>query len=149
STAVAAGIVARSGGRSNRGPRFPPDCSREAARLECLAPEGERMPSLEGLTIRPIGSVAEYDACEDLQRRAFRYADLDVVPTNELISADASGGLVLGAFAEGRAVGFCFGLSGRDHRRGEVYHYSRMVAVDPDFRGRGVAQALKRAQREA
>jgi predicted GNAT superfamily acetyltransferase len=107
------------------------------------------MPSLEGLTIRRVGSIAEYDACEELQRRAFGYADLDVVPTNELISADASGGLVLGAFQGEKQIGFCFGLVGREHEKRELYHYSRMVAIDPDVRGRGVAYALKQAQREA
>ncbi len=103
-----------------------------------------------GFEIRPIGSVPEYDACEEIQRRAWGYADIDVVPTNELISIAKAGGVVLGAFeGGGRLAGFCFGLVGRDHATGRAYHYSRMVGVDPERRGRGIAEALKLAQRAA
>jgi predicted GNAT superfamily acetyltransferase len=103
----------------------------------------------EGLTIRRVATIAEYDACEEMQRRAWGYADIDVVPTNELVSAAKAGGLVLGAFeGGGRLAGFCFGLVGRDHATGRAYHYSRMVGVEPEMRGRGVAQALKLAQRD-
>lgn len=106
--------------------------------------------TIDPLTIRPVQSVAEYDGCEEVQRRAWGYADIDIVPTNELISIAKAGGLVLGAFDEaGRVLGFCFGLVGRDPESGLVYHYSRMVGVDPAHRSRGIARALKLAQRDA
>jgi len=104
---------------------------------------------MEPLTIRPVSTIVEYDACEEIQRRAWGYRDIDVVPTNELISVERSGGLVLGAFLGARMVGFCFGLVGRDHASGLLYHSSRMVGVDPEFRGRGVAYALKLKQKAA
>lgn len=105
----------------------------------------------ERLAIRRVETIAEYDACEEIQRRAWGYKDIDVVPTNELISVVKAGGLVLGGFdgASGRMVGFCFGIVGRDPESGKVYHYSRMVGVDPEFRGRGIAYELKLAQRAA
>lgn len=100
---------------------------------------------------RELGAIRELEACEELQRRAFGYADIDVVGTNELRSIQKAGGLVLGAFvpSEPGPVGFCFGLVGRDHHSGELYHASRMVAVLPAFRRSGIAQGLKLAQREA
>jgi predicted GNAT superfamily acetyltransferase len=130
---------------------------------------------VDALTIRPIRTVPEYDACEEIQRRAWGYQDLDVVPTNELISAAKAGGVVLGAYepaapgdagptvlprggpaaeAPGgaraeRLLGFCFGFLGRDHATGRLYHYSRMVGVDPAARRRGIALRLKHAQRDA
>jgi chorismate synthase len=100
--------------------------------------------------IRPAETIAEYDACEEIQRRAWGYQDIDVVPTNELISAVRAGGVVLGAFLDdGRMAGFVFGIVGREQETGLVYHYSRMVGVDPEFRGKGIAQSLKMAQRGA
>ncbi len=101
------------------------------------------------MEIRPIARIEEYRACEALQKRAFGYADIDVVPKNELISIAHAGGLVLGAFEGGELVGFVFGILGRDSATGALYHASRMVAVDPAHRRRGVAHALKLAQRDA
>lgn len=94
--------------------------------------------------------------CEDVQRRAFGYADIDIVPKNELVSIARSGGLVIGAFdyhgsaedEDAVLVGFCFGFVGRDDG-GALYHSSRMVAVVPEWRRRGVAWRLKIAQRDA
>ena len=104
--------------------------------------------------LRAIDSPADCKRCEDVQRRAFAYADIDVVPKNELLQIARSGGLVLGAFAREpalgaaeRLVGFCFGFVGRD-ADGAIYHSSRMVAVVPEARRRGLAERLKRAQAE-
>ncbi|RME70160.1 MAG: GNAT family N-acetyltransferase, partial [Planctomycetota bacterium] len=111
-----------------------------------------RTPSTAALQIEPLATPGAMQACVRLQRLAWGYADLDVVPVNELLSVARSGGIVLGAFTEEdgarRCVGFCFGLLGRDPDTGELYHASRMLAVDPAWRGRGVGRRLKRAQRE-
>jgi predicted GNAT superfamily acetyltransferase len=101
------------------------------------------------IAIRDVHSPEEYLACETLQARAFGYADRDIVPKNELISIARAGGLVLGAFEGARLAGFCFGFVGREHRSGALYHSSRMVAVDPADRRRGIALRLKLAQRDA
>jgi predicted GNAT superfamily acetyltransferase len=56
------------------------------------------------------------------------------------------GGVLIGAFDSGRMVGFVCGFSGweRDH----PYHHSHMLAVVPDYRGSGLGERLKWAQRE-
>jgi predicted GNAT superfamily acetyltransferase len=57
------------------------------------------------------------------------------------------GGLVAGAFSDaGDLVGFVFGLTGL--RGGRIVHWSHMLAVDPDYRDRGVGRRLKLYQRE-
>ncbi len=99
--------------------------------------------------IRRLGSVDEYVACEDLQRRAWNFdGDLDVIPRTQLVAAQGAGGIVLGAFdtAE-RLVGFCYGFRGED-ARGRQVHYSHMLAVDASMRSSGLGARLKWAQRE-
>lgn len=99
---------------------------------------------------RLVETIDEIEACEELQRRAFGYDDIDVVPTNELRSIQKAGGLVLGAFCPEtpEPIGFCFGMLGRDPDTGQLYHASRMVGVDPAWRRQGVALVLKLAQRD-
>jgi predicted GNAT superfamily acetyltransferase len=112
------------------------------------------MPAQDDVRVAEIRDPYRCAACEEIERRAFGYADIDIVPKNELVAIMRSGGLVLGAF-EGRGedegaalVGFCFGFLGRD-AGGALYHSSRMVAVLPEWRRRGLAWRLKMAQREA
>ncbi|NKB88011.1 MAG: hypothetical protein GKS06_07310 [Acidobacteria bacterium] len=100
--------------------------------------------------IRPVGSIAEFHACEDLQRQAWGFGgDLDIIPLTQMLAAQKAGGVVLGAFSSaGRLLGFCYGFIGR-RDTGELIHYSHMLAVDPNVRAAGVGAALKWAQRDA
>jgi predicted GNAT superfamily acetyltransferase len=107
---------------------------------------GRGQPSPD-VIVRAVDSLFEFEACEELQRRVWGYADIDVIPTNELVNIQKNGGLVLGAFERGGGlVGFVFGFTG--YRERKVFHCSRMVAVLDEFRGRGVACRLKTAQAE-
>lgn len=101
----------------------------------------------ESFRIRPIGTIDEYHACEDLQRAAWGFeSDLDIVPLTQLVAATRAGGLVLGAFdAEERLGGFCYSFLGRD-AAGDL-HYSHMTAVHPDLKAGGLGARLKWAQR--
>lgn len=56
------------------------------------------------------------------------------------------GGLVLGAFEEGRLIGFQFSFIGM--RKGQLYLYSHMTGVVGESKGRGVGYELKMAQKE-
>ena len=100
------------------------------------------------LSFRRLASVAEYRACEQLQRVAWEFADrLDVIPLTQLVATQHAGGLVLGAF-DGAGVlrGFCYSFLGRT-AVGELVHYSHMTAVDPEIRGTGLGGRLKWQQR--
>ncbi|HLZ68985.1 MAG TPA: hypothetical protein VKV26_03660 [Dehalococcoidia bacterium] len=103
------------------------------------------------VTVRPVQSVAEYRACQELQRRAWGITeDGYVVPVATMISVQHAGGLVLGAFvpdADGeRLAGFAFGYLGRI--RGRWALYSQLAAVDESLRDLGLGGRLKQAQRE-
>lgn len=100
------------------------------------------------MTIRPITAVADLRAVEELQREIWGMPDCDVVPSHQLLAANAAGGIVLGAFEpSGRLLGFCYGFVGL--RRGRPLFYSHMAGVVERARGRGVGFQLKRAQRDA
>lgn len=66
-----------------------------------------------------------------------------------LLTAVKNGGLLLGAFAAatGQMVGFLFGFLGREPG-GLLKMCSQTMGVCPEWRRQGVAEALKRTQRE-
>jgi predicted GNAT superfamily acetyltransferase len=101
------------------------------------------------LAIRPVESLAEYHACEALQRRIWSMPDdLEVVPLHLLVTAHRNGGLLLGAFRDGELAGFVFGFPGLD-RSGKPKHSSHMMGVVPALQSTGIGFRLKCAQREA
>ena len=98
------------------------------------------------ITIRPLTTVDEYRACQEIQRRAWGITeDGYVVPVATMISVQHAGGLVLGAFAGERLAGFAFGYLGRV--RGRWVLYSQLTGVDPTVQDRGVGGRLKLGQR--
>ncbi|WP_298401529.1 hypothetical protein [uncultured Chloroflexus sp.] len=97
------------------------------------------------ITIRPVATYAEYQACEQLQQLV--WGDEFVVPLNLLVTVQRNGGLVLGAFAGDELVGFVFGFLART-ADGRLKHASHMAAVRPDLRDARIGERLKRAQRE-
>jgi predicted GNAT superfamily acetyltransferase len=98
--------------------------------------------------IQPLESIAEFHACEALQRRVWVLSgDLEVVPLHLLLTVQRNGGLLLGAFDGGELVGFLFGFPAYD-QDGRPKHCSHMMGVDPSFQGKGIGYQLKLAQRE-
>ena len=99
------------------------------------------------ITIRPLETRAEYTACVALQRDIWGVDFLDVVPATILMVSQQVGGVASGAFdLDGRLLGFVFGVSGV--RDGVLAHWSDMLAVRPETRGRGLGRRLKLHQRE-
>ncbi len=100
------------------------------------------------ISIRPLVTIAEYHACEALQRRVWAMPDdLEVVPLHLLITAQRNGGLLLGAFDGDDLVGFLFGFPGFSEE-GKRKHCSHMMGVVPGYRNAGIGYRLKLAQRE-
>jgi predicted GNAT superfamily acetyltransferase len=102
------------------------------------------------LCIQELTTIEQFHQCEELQRQAWHMPDAtDIVPLHLLITFRKSGGLVLGAFAEGGTmVGFLVGFLGFKSRDGqELKHCSHMMGVLEGWRGRGVGYRLKLAQR--
>ena len=84
---------------------------------------------------------------EQLQRDIWGVEDVDVYPALALKPHKEVGAILMGAFAEGRMVGFVFGFPGI--LDGETIIHSDMLGVLPAYRSRNLAYLLKCAQRDA
>jgi predicted GNAT superfamily acetyltransferase len=99
-----------------------------------------------GIVIRSLLDGEEMSIGADLQRRIWGYSDIDIVPDQMFVVAKEVGGQVLGAFHQGKAVGFALAFVGVLH--GSVYLHSHMVGVVAEYQDRGVGRLLKLAQRD-
>lgn len=99
------------------------------------------------IVIRLLGTTAEFDSCFTFQRRIWGDGFADAVPATLLQISQKVGGIAAGAFVDGgtRLVGFVFGLTG--FLNGRPCHWSHMLGVLPEQRGRRIGQRLKHFQR--
>lgn len=99
------------------------------------------------IIVRRAESVADYRACQDVQRRAWGITEESyVVPVATMVGAQHHGGLVLGAFQQnGIAVGMSFGFLGRTD--GQICLYSQLTGVVPGYQDQGIGGRLKTTQR--
>ena len=98
-----------------------------------------------GVEIREVSSIEEYDACIKLQREAFGLPDVEISPRRHLIVSRMAGGWTLGAFIEGKLMGFVHHMAAAHGDR--IFGYSHMMAVAAEYQNRGVGAQLKWAQR--
>ncbi len=94
--------------------------------------------------IREACSGAEFRAVEQIQKEAWSFDDLDVVPMSQLVAAQWAGGMVLCAFEGDRMIGFIYGFP--SHEGGQLSIHSHMLAVRPDCRSLNAGFFLKLAQ---
>jgi predicted GNAT superfamily acetyltransferase len=101
----------------------------------------------DGITFRSLASLADYEACVELQRITWGRDFSDVVPLSILKITQKAGGISAGAFSpEGGMLGFVYGLTGWVEHR--PFHWSHMLAVSPKARDLGLGTRLKVYQRE-
>ena len=100
---------------------------------------------MESIQIRECVAIDELDSCVRLQREVFGLPELEISPRRHLIVSRQAGGWTLGAFVNERLVGFVHHLAAV--RGSEIFGYSHMMAVDPDYQNQGVGARLKWSQR--
>jgi predicted GNAT superfamily acetyltransferase len=104
------------------------------------------------ITIRPLESIDDFHAAEDLQREVWSGSEADVIPLHVLTTVAHNGGLVLGAFDGPVLVGYLFGFLGTENETGPaasaLKHCSHQLGVRPSHGGRGIGRRLKLEQRE-
>ena len=98
------------------------------------------------IEIRECVELDELAACVDLQREVFALPEIEISPVRHLVVTKNAGGFTLGAFADGKLVGFV--LSVPAFLRGERAFYSHMTAVKGEFQSFGIGARLKWAQRD-
>lgn len=99
-----------------------------------------------GTVLRPLAERGELEACVELQRTIWGKDFHDVASPAILKIVQALGGVAAGAFgAAGEMLGFVFGITGI--RDGRPLHWSHMLAVLPEARGRDLGFHLKAYQR--
>jgi len=101
------------------------------------------------IEIKPITDASGCTAVEQLQIDAWQMSDnMEVVPGHMLLTFHKNGGVLLGAYAGERLVGFVAGFVGLIGN-GRFKHASHMMGIHPEFQGRGIGFQLKLAQRQA
>ena len=104
---------------------------------------------MASIEIKPITDAASCTAVEQLQIDAWKMDDnLEVVPSHMLLTFHKNGGVLLGAYAGERLVGFVAGFVGLMDD-GRFKHASHMMGVHPQFQGQGIGEQLKLAQLRA
>jgi predicted GNAT superfamily acetyltransferase len=99
------------------------------------------------VTIGPFRALADYKACEDIQREVWHAQDIDIVPVSMMLAADRMGGMLIGAYNSlGDLVGFVFSILGS--LDGKPVQHSYMMAVRAAYRNFDVGFKLKLAQRK-
>ena len=93
------------------------------------------------IRIRDLHAMNDLLATVALQRAVWGMEDHECTSPHTMKAATVSGGGVLGAEADGQLIGFCFGIAAK--RGDEVWLWSHMKAVHPDFQGRGIGFAIE------
>lgn len=100
-------------------------------------------------SLRVLESPTDMKAVEDLQGLVWPGSPVDVVPDHLLITLAHNGCPVIGAFMpDAGLIGFVFGFPGLVETDSEPQfkYCSHQMGVHPDFEGKGIGFALKRAQ---
>jgi predicted GNAT superfamily acetyltransferase len=94
--------------------------------------------------VRLIDDEADLRKVTELQCAVWNFPSADAVPTNYLLAAARTGGLVLGAYdSDDVLLGFTFTAPAFDAKG--PYHYLHMIGVRPGSEGAGIGEALLRS----
>jgi predicted GNAT superfamily acetyltransferase len=101
---------------------------------------------MKPVTYRDLSTLEEFAVVVDLERRIWGPGYADVVPTPILTVTVQRGGVLIGAFADDRMVGFVYSLPGIKY--GKPTQWSHMLGVVDEFRNDGIGYQLKLLQRD-
>ena len=97
------------------------------------------------LPVQDLRDLAACRAVVDLQIEVWG-ANAEIVPASVLLVTAKRGGILLGAYDGSSMAGFVWSIPG--WRDGQPTQWSHMLGVAREWRGRGLGETLKLAQRE-
>ena len=108
------------------------------------------------IVIRALETVEEIAQAEQIQRVAWTMSDLDIIPTHALHAMEHNGAVLLGAFEDGKVIGFVFGVLGTEENPNRLDQvaaarlkmYSVIAGVLPEYQQHDIGYRLKMAQRD-
>jgi predicted GNAT superfamily acetyltransferase len=98
------------------------------------------------ITYRDLTTLEDFGRVVELERVIWGPGYDDVVPVPILVVTVHRGGILIGAFAGDRMIGFVYSMPGL--KGGAPTQWSHMTGVIDEFRSEGVGFELKRLQRE-
>ena len=63
----------------------------------------------DSIIVRHCRGMEEFQACVDMQREVWNFADADLIPLRMFVVADKIGGQIIGSFEGNELVGFEIG----------------------------------------
>jgi predicted GNAT superfamily acetyltransferase len=99
---------------------------------------------MDEIEVRHCSGIPEYEQCVHVEH--ITWGEEISVPSAIFVVAHHTGGQVLGAFDQGKMIGFTLAIIGARHRK--AFLHSHMTAVLPEYRDRGVGRRLKLFQRQ-
>lgn len=115
---------------------------------QARGPQTSSRPTAFGddIFVRDLQSNGEREQCVHLQRSIWGRGFAELVPESILNVSAKIGGVAAGAFLENeQMVGFVYGMTGV--RNGRLTHWSHMLGVLSEYRGRAIGRRLKLFQR--
>jgi len=100
------------------------------------------------IIIRDLMTYEECAQVRQVQQACWGFTGGEGLYPPILLTASQNGGTVLGAFDGDKLVGYLFGFLGLHENRGPLKLCSQTMGVLPEYRGRGIAEQLKWAQRD-
>jgi predicted GNAT superfamily acetyltransferase len=96
--------------------------------------------------IRALGRASDFDDILDIQRRVWGHGETDLTPSHLFRITARMGAILLGGYVDGRLAGFVYSFPAVFE--GRLVQHSHLLAVLPEYQGRGVGKSLKWAQRD-
>ena len=99
------------------------------------------------MEVRVLHALEEFEQAVELQRIVWGFADLEILPRRMFVVTDKIGGQSIGAFDDGKMIGFSIAIPALKAGGGAFLH-SNMMGVLKEYRNAGVGRMLKLKQRE-